>query len=146
MSVSLDALPAALQSPGEAAPAEVVHGDDGSGKEKDHQGNDHHCVGTATTFLQLPAVERPEDHLQEVTHSPGVCLFAEAFRLLRLNLDCIFFMHLLSLRTLSSSFRYASLYFCLAVENQENELLALETIHRYVELLDKYFGNVFQYY
>lgn len=38
--------------------------------------------------------------------------------------------------------RYASLYFCLAIENQENELLALEVIHRYVELLDKYFGNV----
>uniref|UniRef100_A0A3Q3X2G3 AP complex mu/sigma subunit domain-containing protein n=1 Tax=Mola mola TaxID=94237 RepID=A0A3Q3X2G3_MOLML len=38
--------------------------------------------------------------------------------------------------------RYASLYFCLGVENQENELLALEVIHRYVELLDKYFGNV----
>uniref|UniRef100_A0A3Q3QW00 AP complex mu/sigma subunit domain-containing protein n=1 Tax=Monopterus albus TaxID=43700 RepID=A0A3Q3QW00_MONAL len=38
--------------------------------------------------------------------------------------------------------RYASLYFCLGVENEENELLALEVIHRYVELLDKYFGNV----
>lgn len=38
--------------------------------------------------------------------------------------------------------RYASLYFCLAIENHENELLALEVIHRYVELLDKYFGNV----
>lgn len=41
--------------------------------------------------------------------------------------------------------RYASLYFCLAVENQENELLGLEVIHRYVELLDKYFGNVILY-
>ncbi|MEQ2267094.1 AP-1 complex subunit sigma-2 [Xenotaenia resolanae] len=39
--------------------------------------------------------------------------------------------------------RYASLYFCLGVEDEENELLALEIIHRYVELLDKYFGNVF---
>ncbi|KAM4728411.1 AP-1 complex subunit sigma-3-like isoform 2-T2 [Anableps anableps] len=38
--------------------------------------------------------------------------------------------------------RYASLYFCLGVEHEENELLALEIIHRYVELLDKYFGNV----
>ncbi|CAN9502688.1 unnamed protein product [Ophioblennius macclurei] len=38
--------------------------------------------------------------------------------------------------------RYASLYFCLAIEGQDNELLALEIIHRYVELLDKYFGNV----
>ena len=38
--------------------------------------------------------------------------------------------------------RYASLYFCCAVENEDNELLTLEIIHRYVELLDKYFGSV----
>lgn len=34
------------------------------------------------------------------------------------------------------------MYFCLAIENGDNELIALEVIHRYVELLDKYFGNV----
>ncbi|KAM6948431.1 AP-1 complex subunit sigma-3b isoform 1-T1 [Aplochiton taeniatus] len=38
--------------------------------------------------------------------------------------------------------RYASLYFCMGLEGQENELLGLEVLHRYVELLDKYFGNV----
>ncbi|KAM9316474.1 AP-1 complex subunit sigma-3 [Gastrophryne carolinensis] len=38
--------------------------------------------------------------------------------------------------------RYASLYFCCAIEDQDNELLMLETVHRLVELLDKYFGNV----
>uniref|UniRef100_F6ZEP9 AP complex subunit sigma n=2 Tax=Xenopus tropicalis TaxID=8364 RepID=F6ZEP9_XENTR len=38
--------------------------------------------------------------------------------------------------------RYASLYFCCAIEDQDNELLALELVHRFVELLDKYFGNV----
>ncbi|XP_061574757.1 AP-1 complex subunit sigma-3a isoform X1 [Cololabis saira] len=38
--------------------------------------------------------------------------------------------------------RYASLYFCAGVEDSDNELLALEVLHRYVELLDKYFGNV----
>ncbi|GAV02510.1 hypothetical protein RvY_13066-1 [Ramazzottius varieornatus] len=38
--------------------------------------------------------------------------------------------------------RYASLYFCCAVESTDNELLILEIIHRYVELLDKYFGSV----
>ena len=38
--------------------------------------------------------------------------------------------------------RYASLYFCCAIEQQDNELLTLEVIHRYVELLDKYFGSV----
>jgi len=38
--------------------------------------------------------------------------------------------------------RYASLYFCCAIDQGDNELLCLEIIHRYVELLDKYFGSV----
>ncbi|RWS11213.1 AP-1 complex subunit sigma-2-like protein [Dinothrombium tinctorium] len=38
--------------------------------------------------------------------------------------------------------RYASLYFCCAIDSSDNELLTLEIIHRYVELLDKYFGSV----
>jgi len=29
-----------------------------------------------------------------------------------------------------------------AIEKDDNELLTLEIIHRYVELLDKYFGSV----
>lgn len=40
------------------------------------------------------------------------------------------------------SCRYASLYFCCAIEEQDNELITLEVIHRFVELLDKYFGSV----
>ncbi|KAG7254136.1 hypothetical protein CRUP_011277 [Coryphaenoides rupestris] len=32
---------------------------------------------------------------------------------------------------------YKSLYFCCAIEEQDNELITLEIIHRYVELLDK---------
>ncbi|XP_033884152.1 AP-1 complex subunit sigma-3-like isoform X1 [Acipenser ruthenus] len=38
--------------------------------------------------------------------------------------------------------RYASLYICCGMEDQDNELLTIEIMHRYVELLDKYFGNV----
>ncbi|KAI9029403.1 AP complex, mu/sigma subunit [Hyaloraphidium curvatum] len=38
--------------------------------------------------------------------------------------------------------RYASLFFICGVDQEENELIALEVIHRYVELLDRYFGNV----
>lgn len=38
--------------------------------------------------------------------------------------------------------RYASLYFIFAVDKSDNELLALEGIHHFVELMDKYFGNV----
>lgn len=38
--------------------------------------------------------------------------------------------------------RYASLYFVVGIEEGDNELITLEVIHRFVELLDKYFGNV----
>ena len=38
--------------------------------------------------------------------------------------------------------RYASLFFCCAIEDTDNELLTLEVIHRFVEILDKYFGSV----
>ena len=38
--------------------------------------------------------------------------------------------------------RYASLYFIAVVDKDDNELITLEIIHNYVELLDSYFGNV----
>ncbi|KAF9349550.1 AP-1 adaptor complex sigma subunit Aps1 [Mortierella sp. AD094] len=38
--------------------------------------------------------------------------------------------------------RYASLYFITGVDPDDNELLTLEVLHRYVEVLDRYFGNV----
>jgi len=38
--------------------------------------------------------------------------------------------------------RYASLYFITCVDSDDNELLTLEMIHHFVEILDKYFGNV----
>ncbi|ODV91960.1 hypothetical protein CANCADRAFT_80499 [Tortispora caseinolytica NRRL Y-17796] len=38
--------------------------------------------------------------------------------------------------------RYASLYFAVGVDNSDNEFATLEIIHRYVEQMDKYFGNV----
>mmetsp|Transcript_9937 Transcript_9937/g.25134 ORF Transcript_9937/g.25134 Transcript_9937/m.25134 type:complete len:161 (+) Transcript_9937:88-570(+) len=38
--------------------------------------------------------------------------------------------------------RYASLYFVTLIDAEDNELITLETIHHYVENLDKYFGNV----
>ena len=38
--------------------------------------------------------------------------------------------------------RYASLYFVAMVDKEDNELLTLEVIHHFVEVLDRYFGNV----
>lgn len=38
--------------------------------------------------------------------------------------------------------RYASLYFVCGVDPDDNELITLEVIHHFVEVLDRYFGNV----
>ncbi|KAK8807330.1 hypothetical protein WA158_004089 [Blastocystis sp. Blastoise] len=38
--------------------------------------------------------------------------------------------------------RYASLFFIVAIDPADNELLALEAIQHYVEILDQYYGNV----
>lgn len=38
--------------------------------------------------------------------------------------------------------RYASLFFVMGISNGDNELLALEIIHRFVEQMDKIYGNV----
>jgi len=38
--------------------------------------------------------------------------------------------------------RYASLFFVTGIGQADNELVTLEIIHRYVEVLDRYFGNV----
>lgn len=38
--------------------------------------------------------------------------------------------------------RYASLFFIACIEQNDNELLALEMVHHFVECLDRYFGNV----
>jgi len=39
-------------------------------------------------------------------------------------------------------FRYASLFFVAGINTEDNELITLEIVHRYVEILDRYFGNV----
>lgn len=38
--------------------------------------------------------------------------------------------------------RYASLFFVACVNSTDNELITLEKIHLFVEILDRYFGNV----
>ncbi|CAO0789825.1 unnamed protein product [Mucor circinelloides] len=40
------------------------------------------------------------------------------------------------------AYRYASLFFVAGINQDDNELITLEIIHRYVEILDRYFGNV----
>ena len=44
------------------------------------------------------------------------------------------------------SCRYASLYFCMCTDQDDNELEVLEIIHHFVEILDRYFGSVSKTY
>ncbi|KAF1323480.1 Coiled-coil domain-containing protein, partial [Globisporangium splendens] len=39
--------------------------------------------------------------------------------------------------------RYASLFFIACISKDENELITLESIHMFVEVLDRYFGNAY---
>ncbi len=38
--------------------------------------------------------------------------------------------------------RYASLYFAACIDKDDNELIVLDIIHHFVEVLDRYFSNV----
>lgn len=116
-----DAIYAFIFEAGQTASAEVVCGTSRQAEEENHSRAHHHHPREKAQDVLVPRVERLQDCLQKV------CL------------ECL----QVSIVRLSKSFcRYASLYFCCAVEQDDNELLTLEIIHRYVELLDKYFGSV----
>lgn len=38
--------------------------------------------------------------------------------------------------------RYAGLFFCACIDEEDNELFYLEALHLFVEILDAFFGNV----
>ncbi|XP_039034483.1 AP-1 complex subunit sigma-2-like [Hibiscus syriacus] len=38
--------------------------------------------------------------------------------------------------------RYAGIYFCICIDQDDNEIKVLEIIHHFVEILDRYFGSV----
>lgn len=105
--------------------------------------------------LQKWYVAHPEKLKKKITRDlittilarkPKMCSFLEwkDSKIVYKRYEQVFFFHS-DLNSIINSLiflRYASLYFCCAIEQNDNELLTLEIIHRYVELLDKYFGSV----
>lgn len=100
-------------------------------------------------------MEGAEDHLQAVCDAAEskvpllysswmVFLVAPALLATYSIADPSAFMNSPSLLCTRGSyvFRYASLYFLVCVDPTDNELITLEIIHHFVELLDRYFGNV----
>lgn len=57
--------------------------------------------------------------------------------------ECLQLCNILDWRNLKLVYkRYASLYFLCAVDASDNELVTLDMIHHFVEVLDKHFSNV----
>ena len=89
-----------------------------SDEEKNNPWADHDHPGEETENVCLPGVQGPQGCVQTVIFY-GFWIFSQ--------IDFC---------------SYASLYFCCAIEQSDNDLICLEIIHRYVEILDKYFGSV----
>ena len=91
--------------------------------------------GPQRTFVQLRRVEGLAPHIQTVCISVfcACSLFAER---------CLRPVFCRRIRRWGFCCRYASLYFVFCADKSDNELLILEVIHSFVELLDRFFGNV----
>ena len=97
----------------------VVHYTVTEGEGKDHQGCLATRAGTADEDVQFSGVQR--------LVVPRLCRpFAKA----PLPDSKIVYR------------RYASLFFIAGCASTDNELITLEIVHRYVEQMDKYYGNV----
>jgi hypothetical protein len=91
-----------------------------------------------TQTLQLCRMERLQGRIQEVwlcnAISFTVCYIGfAAFAISATSYWC---------RFITTVGRYASLYFCMCIDADDNELEVLEIIHHFVEILDRYFGSV----
>ncbi|KAK4767994.1 hypothetical protein SAY87_003135 [Trapa incisa] len=75
-----------------------------------------------------------------LTRGPKLCNFVE-WRGLKVVYRRKVQAALLSVSTIIL-YLYASLYFCMCIDQDDNELEVLEIIHHYVEILDRYFGSV----
>ena len=91
-------------------------------ESKDHQRCLPACAGATDEDVQFPRVQRLEKLLLELVRmcaADTLCLDSKiVYR------------------------RYASLFFIAGCASTDNELITLEIVHRYVEQMDKYYGNV----
>lgn len=105
--------------------AEMVRYDAIKGKGTDREGRYSARIGSETKAMQLPRISR---YVRQFLHPP-IPWVLSADSVIRVDSRVIYR-------------RYASLYLVCGVPPGENELNALEVMHRYVECLDEHFGNV----
>jgi hypothetical protein len=110
----------------------MVHDSVSQRKGEDHQRCITACAVPTDTHVQLPGIQRCagccSSHQlgQRPTTSHRACTDEE---------PC-------SIDSKVVYRRYASLFFIAGCASTDNELITLEIVHRYVEQMDKYYGNV----
>jgi hypothetical protein len=129
--LSLDPLSITPQSPRKDSTDKVVLSLHFKGKDQDCERSIQ--LGSQQTFeaLQFCGMEGIQDYLQEVQREKKK---KKTTHNLLTPLICFFLV-----------FRYASLFFLVCVDKSDNELITLEVIHHFVEILDRYFGNVLRF-
>jgi len=111
---------------------EMVHHDAPEGQSQDRQGCNPARTREADEDVQFPGVQG----------CVGLCGAWRPVRPSRFRgADDVFFVSSF-LDTKVVYRRYASLFFVCGISAGDNELATLEIVHRYVEVLDRYFGNV----
>ena len=106
-----------------AAAGQVVHHTVAQGKGQNHQGCDAAGPGSPHSHVQLPRIQRSPSPRSPTT-TPISTLTS-----CRIDTKVVYR-------------RYASLFFIAGCDSTDNELITLEIVHRYVEQMDKYYGNV----
>lgn len=80
-----------------------------------------------------------------LSRAPKMCNFIEwkmDKKIVRMFSERMPFANMRCLHMFQVYKRYASLFFICCIDASDNELLTLEMIHLFVEVLDRYFGNV----
>lgn len=114
-----------------AASGQVVYYSLAQGKGQDYQGCDSAGAFAPDADVQLSRVQR-------CASTPSVLRCISRGRISHADPSCL--SCLIDSKVVYR--RYASLFFIAGCESTDNELISLEIVHRYVEQMDKYYGNV----
>jgi len=107
----------------------MVHDSISQRKGEDHKGCITTCAVQTDTHVQLPRVQRCAGLISTGTNSAVSYYIWADEKLCSIDSKVVYR-------------RYASLFFIAGCASTDNELITLEIVHRYVEQMDKYYGNV----
>jgi Clathrin adaptor complex small chain len=107
----------------------MVHDTISQRKGEDHKGCITACAIQTDTHVQLPRVQRCAGFISTGTNSAASHHILANEKLCSIDSKVVYR-------------RYASLFFIAGCASTDNELITLEIVHRYVEQMDKYYGNV----